>query len=104
MLGGVITWPRAFFTTAASCSVPPAGTEADGAVSAIEAGAGSLVTFTRLDPDLPSLVAVIVALPVATAVTRPADETAATASLLDDQETVRPVSEVPLASATTAFA
>jgi hypothetical protein len=62
------------------------------------------VTFTELEPLLPSLVAVIVAVPVATAVTRPAGETVAAASLLDDQETVRPDRDAPPASATTTFA
>ena len=50
------------------------------------------------DPE----VAVIVAVPVATAVTRPADETVATAVFVDDHVTVAPDITVPPASCTVA--
>jgi hypothetical protein len=51
---------------------------------------------------LPSLLAVIVAVPSATAVTRPDDETVATAGLLDPQLTARPVSTLPTESSVVA--
>jgi hypothetical protein len=50
------------------------------------------------DPALPSLVAVIVAPPSATAVTIPVGETLATDGASEDQLTARPVSTLPLAS------
>jgi len=49
-------------------------------------------------PLCPSLVAVITAVPVAFAVTRPAGETLADAGLLDDHVTVRPVRTLPFTS------
>src|SRR5688572_19764074 len=60
--------------------------------------AGRAVTFTVADPLLPSLVAVIVAVPAATAVTRPSDDTVATVLRFDDQEIIRPVMVAPEAS------
>ncbi len=59
------------------------------------AGAGTLIAA---EPLLPSLVAVIVALPGATAVTTPLGETVATCDALEDQVTVRPDSVLPDAS------
>ena len=53
-------------------------------------------------PVLPSLEAVIVALPAATAETRPDAETVAMAALPEDQLMVRPVKTFPLASRVTA--
>jgi hypothetical protein len=55
---------------------------------------------TAAVPDLPSLVAVIVAEPMVTPVTTPALETVATAVLLDDQVTTRSVTTVPFTSVT----
>jgi hypothetical protein len=49
-------------------------------------------------PEIPSLVAVIVAAPAATAVTRPLELTVAAPLLSLDHATVRPVSVLPLAS------
>ena len=60
--------------------------------------AGRAATLTVADPLLPSLVAVIVAVPDATAVTRPSDETVATLFRFDDQEIIRPVIVPPDAS------
>ena len=57
---------------------------------------GINVTVTEAVPDLPSLVAVIVAVPAPTAVTVPVDDTVATALLLVVQTTVRPVRTAPL--------
>ena len=59
-------------------------------------------TVTDAVPLFPSLVAVIVALPAATAVTTPLFETVATFGALDDHVTVRPVSTVPLDALTVA--
>ena len=66
----------------------------DGAVG----GGGGVVTVIVADPDFPSLVAVMVAVPAATAVTRPLAETVAMGLELVVQVTVRPVSSAPLAS------
>ena len=59
---------------------------------------GTLVTVIEDVPVFPSLVAVIVAAPGVTAVTRPLPFTVATEVLLLDQETVRPESAAPFAS------
>jgi len=55
-------------------------------------------TVSAALPLLPSLVAVIVAVPAETAVTKPADETLATALLLELHDTGRPVTTMPFAS------
>jgi len=60
---------------------------------------GATVTVTLVVPLLPSLVAVIVADPAATAVMTPAD-TVATEAALVDHVTTRSVTTVPLASFT----
>jgi hypothetical protein len=52
---------------------------------------GAGVTVIEDVPLTPSLVAVIVALPGETAVTRPVNDTVAAPVLLDDQVTVGPV-------------
>src|SRR5207245_1360139 len=59
---------------------------------------GMLVTVIDDVPLLPSLVAVIVAEPGVTAVTRPLPFTVATDVLLLDQETARPESAAPFAA------
>lgn len=65
-------------------------------------GGGAGVTgagmVTVAVPLFPSLVAVIVIVPAATAVTTPDVVTVASAELLDDHDTARPVSTLPLAS------
>jgi hypothetical protein len=71
-----------------------------GATVTVATGAG--VTVTVDVPDLPSLVAVIVAEPGATPVTTPALETVAAAVLLDVHDTVRSVTTVPFTSLTVA--
>ncbi|HSC33019.1 MAG TPA: hypothetical protein VLD17_14900 [Gemmatimonadaceae bacterium] len=63
---------------------------------------GTSVTEIVDVPLLPSLVAVMVAEPGATAVTRPDVETVAVAVALDDHVTVWPVSTLPPASRTVA--
>jgi hypothetical protein len=65
------------------------------------AGAGAL-TVTVAEPLLPSLVAVIVAVPGATPVTTPDGDTVAIAVLLDAHVMARPVSAFPLASSVAA--
>ena len=61
---------------------------------------GTAVTVTEAVPDLPSLVAVIVADPTATPVTRPVLETVAAAVLLELHTTTRSVTTVPFKSFT----
>jgi hypothetical protein len=63
---------------------------------------GTSVTVIVDVPLFPSLVAVIVAEPGATAVTSPEAETVASAVALDDHVTVRSVSTLPPASRTVA--
>jgi hypothetical protein len=65
---------------------------------------GTGVTVRVALPLLPSLVAVIVALPAETADTRPVEETVATALLSELHTTPRPVSATPLASSVVAVA
>src|SRR6266581_1060814 len=60
------------------------------------------VTVTAAVPLFPSLVAVIVAAPLATPVTRPPVDTAATAGALDAQVISRPDSGIPFASSSVA--
>jgi hypothetical protein len=60
------------------------------------------VTVIVAVPVLPSLVAVIVALPGATPVTSPLDDTVAMAGALDVKEIGRPVSAFPWSSVTCA--
>src|SRR5438094_6519186 len=67
-------------------------------------GGGGVVTDTFAVPLCPSEVAVMPALPAATAVTRPVAETVATAVFVLAQLIVRPVSTLPLASLSTAVA
>jgi hypothetical protein len=61
-----MTWPREFFTSTVNAEEPPLGIVSVAGVTAIDVGAGSLVTVTELDPSLPSLLAVMVAVPAAT--------------------------------------
>src|SRR3989440_1132468 len=64
--------PLASFGVAVSCTVCPTGTLADAGVTVTEAtGTGALVTVMVAVPLLPSLVAVIVAVPAPFAVTNP---------------------------------
>jgi len=63
---------------------------------------GRLATLAFLFPFFPSLVAVIVADPRATPLTRPLGDTVAIELLLVSHVIVRPVSTFPLASLTTA--
>ncbi len=89
--------PFASRGVAVSCTVAPCGTLADAGVTVTDA-TGTFDTVTNAVPLCPSLVAVIVAAPVATAVTSPLPFTLATAPLLDCQVMTRPVNGFPLAS------
>src|SRR5437660_12460848 len=89
--------PLASFGVAVSCSVCPTCTLAGDGVTVTEA-TGASVTVTSDVPLCPSLVAVMVAVPAPTPVTSPLPFTRATAVLLLDQVTTRPLSGFPLAS------
>src|SRR5438034_676583 len=89
--------PFASFGVAANCMVCPTCTLAAAGVTATDA-TGALLTVMLELPLWPSLVAVIVAAPVATAVTRPLEPTVATAPVELVHTTPRPVSGLPFAS------
>ena len=97
----VSTVPLASRAIAWSCSVWPVVRDALGGVTVMEAmGMGR--TLKEPEPDLPSLVAVIVAVPIAAAVTSPAGDTLATPGLDEDQRISRPLSARPSESRTEA--
>src|ERR687888_1744553 len=89
--------PAESFGVAASCVVPATVMLAVAGLTVTDA-TGTGVTVTVAVPLLPSLVAVIVAVPAPAPLTRPLPLTVATARLLLDQETVRPVSTLPAES------
>jgi hypothetical protein len=93
----VRTFPAESLVMALSWTVPPAVTLADGGVTVTDF-TGTGVTLIDALPDFPSLVAVIVADPAATAATTPLAETVATPGVLLDHVTVRPVSVLPAES------
>lgn len=98
----VNTFPLPSFVTAVSIAVPPTSKFALVGVTVIDA-TGTFDTVMVAVPFLPSLVAVIVALPTPTAVTSPVvASTVATDAELVDQVTMRPVSKLLLASFATA--
>src|SRR5437870_3866649 len=83
--------------------MPPSTTLAVGGLTETEAiGIGATVTVDF--PVFPSLVAVISAVPGATAVTTPSADTVATKVVDEDQATTRPVRTFPFASRVTADA
>ncbi len=90
-------FPLASFGVAVSCTVCPVVTLTDAGLTLTDA-TGTGVTVTADVPLCPSLVAVIVAEPGATAVTRPLPFTVARAVLLVPHVTTRPASAFPLAS------
>jgi hypothetical protein len=65
---------------------------------------GACVTVTVALPVFPSLVAMMFAVPTATAVTTPAEDTVATVVLSELHVTARPVSVAPFASSVVAVA
>jgi hypothetical protein len=77
-------------------TVEPATTDADAGetVTVVTTGAGA-VTVIAAVPDLPELVAVIVAEPASTPVTTPLELTVATTVLLLDHVTLCPVITFP---------
>src|SRR3989441_3339911 len=89
--------PLASFGVAVSCAVPPTGTLAVAGPTATDA-TGTTLTVIAAEPDWPSLVAVIVAVPATTPPTSPLPFTVATDALLVAHVTTRPPSGVPLAS------
>src|SRR6266550_3278171 len=93
----VSTLPAESFVVAASCAVPPTNTLAEAGLIVTEA-TGTFATVTVAVPFCPSLVAVIVAVPAATAVTRPLADTVATPGTLLAHVTTRPISAEPFAS------
>jgi hypothetical protein len=99
----VSTLPPASFNVAVSGVVWPTATLAVGGATATVA-TGASDTFTVPVPDAAPLVAVIVTpVPGETPVTTPLLETVATAVLLDDHVTARPVRTFPFASLTVAL-
>src|SRR5688572_19936962 len=78
------------------CVAPVVRLTVAGATSTV--ATGTTVTVTVAVPVFPSLVAVIVAVPGPAAVTTPVDDTVATAALLVDHATARPVSTLFAAS------
>jgi len=97
----VSTLPAESFSVALNCAfAPTASVSFFGATVTVDTG--TRVTETADVPLLPSLVAVMVAEPGATAVTRPEPDTVAAAVALDDHVTVWPVSTLPPASRTVA--
>jgi hypothetical protein len=94
----VSTVPFASLATAVSCCVPPTATLAVPGVT-VTVATGARITVIEDVPVLVSLVAVIVAGPPAvTPVTRPVEDTLATALLLELHVIVRPVSTLPFES------
>src|SRR5437773_20373 len=89
--------PFASLSVAVNCTVCPTCTPADAGVTATEATETG-VTLTDDVPLCPSLVAVMVADPVATAVTTPLPLTRAIVVSLLDQVRARPDNGVPVAS------
>src|SRR2546422_404295 len=91
------TLPAASFSVAVSCTVAPTSTTAVTGLITTDA-TGTFATVTVAEPLFPSLVAVIVADPAATPVTRPPDDTVATAGLPLVHVTARPARMFPAAS------
>jgi len=95
--------PVPSFVVAVSCWVAPTMTLAVGGLTVTDA-TGTGVTVRSAEPLLVSLVALILAVPAATAVTNPLEETVATPVLSDDQVITLPVKAWPLASRVVAVA
>src|SRR5439155_21910404 len=91
------TVPAASFALATSCTLAPTNTSAEAGLITTEA-TGMFATVTAADAFFPSLVAVSVAVPAATPVARPLDETVATDGFELDHVVARPASTVPAAS------
>lgn len=102
----VSVMPLASRVTALACVVAPATSEfAPSVTLTVATGAGGgAVTVSATDPVLPSLVAMMFAVPTPTAVTAPLAVTVATFVLEVDQVTVRPFNTTPSASRVIAVA
>lgn len=97
----VSDWPLTLRAMALSCTVPPTTMLAvEGLISTAATGSGATVIVAC--PVAPSLVAVIVAVPVAIAVTTPCPDTVAAALLLDEKLTCLPLNTCPRSSVTSA--
>lgn len=96
----LIGCPCASFGVAVSCVVCPTASDVLVPLTVIElaVATGACAIVRPIEPLLPSLVAVTVAVPTPTPVTRPDGETVSTAGLELDQAMVRPESWFPLAS------
>ena len=101
--GLLIGAPEGSLTMAETCRVWPTATDVDDALRLIVATTGAVDTNVAL-PDLPSTVPVIEAIPLPTAVTRPAFEIVATAGFELLHDTTRPGIVVPRESAAVAVA
>src|SRR5438876_3293474 len=102
VLAHVTTRPASAFppeslVVAVSCTVCPTATLGASGLPATGA-TGTMVTVTVAVPFFPSLVAVSVAVPAATPVTRPLADTVAPAGAHPAQVTTRPAGGLPLAS------
>jgi len=93
----------ASLVVAVSCCVWPTIMGVVGVETVTEA-TGIGITLRSADPFFPSLVAVMLALPAAIAVTRPLVDTVATPVLSEDQVMLRPVNTTLLASRVVAVA
>src|SRR5206468_350803 len=89
-------FPAASLGVALSCVVAPTNTVAVAGLTVTDA-TGTLDTVTAAVPVCPSLVAVIVAAPTATPVTKPLADTVAVAAFKLVQLITRPVSTFPAA-------
>jgi len=96
------TAPAESFIVALSWTDPPTRRLEDGGVTLTDA-TGTTDTVTLEVPLWPSLVAVMVADPLARALTRPSDETDATLGALLDQVIVRPLNTFPEPSSVVAM-
>ncbi len=99
----VRTFPAPSSVVAVACAGCPTMTLA-GDTDATTVATGTGVTTRVAVPLRPSLVAVTVTFPAARVLTSPAASTVATAVLLDDQATVRPVRTFPAPSSVVAVA
>jgi hypothetical protein len=99
----VRTPPLASRSVAKACVVPTASMVVAASATLTDA-TGAAVTVNIALPALPSLVAVMLAVPAATAVTRPVLDTVATAVLSELHATARPLSVPPLPSSVIAVA
>jgi hypothetical protein len=93
----VSTLPAASRSVAVNCPVCPAF-RFNVAGATVTVATGAWLTLIAADPVCPSLVAVIVAVPVPCAVTNPLPFTVTTLLALVDHTIVRPVSTLPAAS------